>query len=108
VDDQEFRLQADRALHELNSRLTAAADDYPIEADMAGGALVIEFEGSPVKFVISPNAPVHQVWVSALSKSFKLEWDSARREFVLPGTGQSLLALISACIGEHLGDAVKF
>ncbi len=108
VDDQEFRLQADRALHALNSRLTVASNDYPLEADMSGGALVIEFEDPPAKFVVSPNAPVHQVWVSALSKSFKLEWDAVRKEFVLPSTGQSLLDLISACAGEHLGEAVKF
>lgn len=107
VDDQDFRLESDRALHALNSRLTAAADDHPLEADMSGGALVIEFEDPPAKFVISPNLPVHQVWVSALSKSFKLEWDPARQEFVLPSTGQSLLALISASIGEHLGEIVK-
>lgn len=108
MDDQEFHLQADRALHALNSRLTLAANDYPLEADMSGGALVIEFEDSPAKFVVSPNAPVHQIWVSALSKSFKLEWDPARLEFVLPATGQSLVALITACVGEHLGDNVKF
>jgi iron donor protein CyaY len=106
VDDQEFRLQADKALHDLNSRLTLAANEYPLEGDMSSGALVIEFEDSPAKFVISPNAPVHQVWVSALSKSFKLEWNAGRQEFVLPSTGQSLATLISACIGEHLGDAV--
>ena len=108
MDDQEFHLHADRALQALNSRLTLAANDYPLEADMSGGALVIEFEDSPAKFVVSPNAPVHQIWVSALSKSFKLEWDPARLEFVLPSTGQSLVALITACIEEHLGDNVKF
>jgi iron donor protein CyaY len=108
VDDQEFHLQADRALQSLNQRLIMAANDYPLEADMSGGALVIEFEDSPAKFVVSPNAPVHQIWVSALSKSFKLEWNPARLEFVLPSTGQSLVALITACIEEHLGDNVKF
>ena len=74
VDDQEFRLRADEALHELNTRLTLAANDYPLEADMSGGALVIEFEDSPAKFVVSPNSPVRQIWVSALSRSFKLDW----------------------------------
>jgi iron donor protein CyaY len=108
VDDQEFYLQADRTLLALNSRLTLAANDYPLEADMSGGALVIEFEDSPAKFVVSPNAPVHQIWVSALSKSFKLEWHPTRLEFVLPSTGQSLVDLIIACVGEHLGDNVKF
>jgi len=108
VDDQQFRLRADQALHDLNNRLTEASNDYPLEPDMSGGALVVEFEDSPAKFVISPNLPVHQVWVSALQKSFKLEWDAGREEFVLTSTGQSLHELISACAGEQLGEIVKF
>ena len=108
MDDHEFRLRADDALHELNTRLTVAANDYPLQADMSGGALVIEFEDSNAKFVISPNAPVRQIWVSALSKSFKLEWEALRQEFFLPSTGQSLPELIAACVEEQLGEAVKF
>jgi CyaY protein len=108
VDDQEFRILADKALHDLNHRLALAADDYPLQADMSGGALVIEFEDSPAKFVISPNAPVHQIWVSALSKSFKLEWDAEREQFALRSTGQTLLNLISECLEEHLGEAISF
>lgn len=106
MDDQEFRLEADRALQDLNRRLAVAANTYAIEADMSAGALVIEFEDSPAKFVVSPNAPVHQVWVSALSKSFKLEWDSSRKEFRLPGTSQSLAQLISDCLAEQLDEPV--
>jgi iron donor protein CyaY len=106
VDDQEFRLHSDQALHDLNSRLTAASNDHPLEPDMSAGALVIEFEESAAKFVVSPNAPVHQIWVSALSKSFKLAWDQPRQEFVLPSTGQSLVTLIGECLEEHLGGPV--
>jgi frataxin-like iron-binding protein CyaY len=29
-------------------------------------------EPAPAKFVVSPNAPVRQIWVSALSRSYKL------------------------------------
>ena len=108
MDDQEFRLRADEALHELNNRLALAANDYPLQGDMSGGALVIEFEDSPSKFVISPNTPVHQIWVSALSKSFKLDWDPVRQEFALRSTGQPLLSLISECLEEHLGVPVNF
>ena len=106
MDDHEFHLRADQALHELNNRLNVASNDYPVQADMSGGALVIEFEDSPAKFVVSPNSPVHQVWVSALSKSFKLEWDPIRQVFALRGTGQPLLTLISECLEEHLGHPV--
>jgi CyaY protein len=56
--------------------------------------------------VVSPNAPVSQIWVSAHSKSFKLDWDPARGAFVLPVTGQSLAELIGSAIGQQLGETV--
>ena len=71
-----------------------------------GGALAIEFEDPPAKFVVSPNSPVSQIWVSAHSKSFKLDWDETRKAFVLAGTGQSLAQLIGDAVGQQLGEKV--
>ena len=56
------------------------------------------------KFVLTPNAPIRQVWISALSTSFKLDWDEAAAAFVLPKTGEALLQLIQRLLREHLGD----
>ena len=75
--------------------------------DFNSGALSIEFERPPGKFVISPNAPVRQIWVSAHSKSFKLDWDEVRGEFVLPGTDQTLQELMQEAIGKQLGEEVS-
>jgi hypothetical protein len=44
--------------------------------------------------------------VSAHSKSFKLDWDAARGEFVLPGTGQSLAQMVGGAISQQLGEEV--
>src|ERR1700679_2211861 len=74
MDDQEFKNRADQSLEALYRRLTVASDGADFEADFNSGALAIEFEEPPGKFVISPNAPVHQIWVSAHSKSYKLDW----------------------------------
>jgi CyaY protein len=52
--------------------------------------------------VITPNTPVRQIWISALSTSFKLDWDDAASAFVLPRTGEHLMALVDRLIGEHL------
>jgi len=60
------------------------------------------FEQPPGKFVITPNAPVRQIWISALSTSFKLDWDSAASAFVLPRTGEPLMALVDRLIQQHL------
>lgn len=106
MDDQVFRDRADRALDELYKRLSRASDRHGFEADFNNGAMAIEFDDPPGKFVVSPNSPVHQIWVSAHSKSFKLEWDDARQTFVLPATKQTLVEMIGEAIGQQLGEPV--
>jgi iron donor protein CyaY len=106
MDDQEFKNRAEQALDDLYRRLTAAAEDYDFEVDFNAGALAIEFEEPPGKFVVSPNSPVRQIWVSAHSKSFKLDWDQARTAFVLGGSGQTLAGLIGDAVGQQLGEKV--
>ena len=107
MDDQEFRDRSDEALSALYRRLSAASDEFDFEADFNSGALVIEFEAPPAKFVVSPNAPVRQVWVSAHMKSFKLDWNPVQNTFVLPDSGQTLVELVAGAIGQQLGEEVR-
>jgi CyaY protein len=90
----------------LFRKLSAATEQYEFEPDFNSGALSIEFEEPKAKFVVSPNAPVRQIWVSAHSKSFKLDWDPARGAFVLPATGETLDQMIAGAIGKHLNEEV--
>jgi iron donor protein CyaY len=107
MDGQEFKRRADHALEDLYRKLGPAADQHGLEADFNAGALTIEFDEPPGKFVVSPNAPVSQIWVSAHSRSFKLAWNPERQEFVLPETGESLNALIAGAISSQLGETVS-
>lgn len=107
MDDQLFRDRADQALTDLYRRLSNASDHHEFETDFISGALAIEFEHPPAKFVVSPNAPVRQIWVSAHSKSFKLDWEDARGTFVVPNTKQTLVEMIGEAIGQQLGEAVS-
>jgi iron donor protein CyaY len=107
MDDQEFKNRAEQSLQALYRRLTAASDEAEFEADFNSGALAIEFEDPPGKFVISPNAPVHQIWVSAHSKSYKLDWDGVANDFVLPASGQTLTELIQDAIAKQLGAEIS-
>jgi len=102
LDDQQFRLKSDQTLERLHSALVEASEEFDFETDFAG-ALTIEFEDPPAKFVISPNAPVRQIWVSAHSKSFKLDWNSEKDTFANPDTGQTLTELVSDAVGRRLG-----
>jgi iron donor protein CyaY len=106
IDEQEFRNHADRALDRLNRALNDASEEHGFESDFNAGALTIEFEEPPARFVVSPNTPVRQVWLSALSKSYKLDWNPARNTFVLADTGQSLIELVGDRISEQLGTDV--
>jgi CyaY protein len=107
MDEQEFRTRADQALEDLYKRLSAAGERHEFEADFNGGALVIEFEDPPAKFVVSPNAPVSQVWVSAQMKSFKLDWDPGSEAFVVADSGLTLVELVAGAIGRQLGEEVS-
>jgi len=106
MDEQAFRIHSDAALDHLFRALTAS-NDFPFEADLNNGALTIEFDDSPAKFVVSPNSPVRQIWVSALTTSFKLDWDESRQAFVLPATGRTLRQLMGDVISQQLGETIE-
>jgi CyaY protein len=106
IDEQKFRKMAEESLEQLQRALEKAADTYDFEVDRNAGALTVEFEDPPARFVVSPNAPVRQVWVSARVKSFKLDWDEPRGAFVLAADQRDLKQLMAGVIGEQLGETV--
>jgi CyaY protein len=107
IDETTFRQSADVALDTLFKALTRAGETHDLDADMNNGALTVEFEDSPAKFVVSPNTPVRQIWVSAHSRSFKLDWNEKASAFVLTDTAQTLPELIAEHISTQLGEEVK-
>jgi CyaY protein len=104
LDEQQFRSQAETALHSLMQHLIEREEkvDSGFEVEEQGGVLNVEFEEPAGKFVITPNAPMRQIWISALSTSFKLDWDSAATAFILPKTGEHLMALVDRLIAERI------
>jgi iron donor protein CyaY len=100
IDEVEFRKAADAAIESLKQELYASEDDGEFEVEEQGGALYVVFEEPAGKFVITPNTPVQQIWISARSTSFKL--DLTRQGFVLPKTGEMLSPLIKRLIEEHV------
>jgi iron donor protein CyaY len=100
--ESEFRMRIDEALDALQRGLADLADREGFEVEMQGGVLNILFE-EPVeaRFVISPNAPVRQIWVSALVRSFKLSWSPEHGVFELDG--EPLAMLIERLIHTQLG-----
>jgi iron donor protein CyaY len=86
LSEQEFRITADQALDAARRSLLPLADSDGFEVELQNGVLNVVFEEpSDMKFVVSPNAPVRQIWVSAMSRSYKLSWAPELGAFALDG-----------------------
>ena len=92
-------MKSDEALQHTRRALLPLADDEGFEVELQNGVLDLVFEEPrEAKFVISPNAPVRQIWISAMSRSYKLAWDG--QSFAL--NGEPLQALITRLAREFL------
>ena len=86
LTEQEFRVKNDEALDSARRALLPLADDRGFEVELQNGVLNIVFEEpSEANFVVSPNAPVRQIWVSAMARSYKLSWSADLGAFALDG-----------------------
>jgi iron donor protein CyaY len=102
MDENEFRKRSDQALTSLKQALITAEESADFEVEDQAGALHVSFEEGS-RFVISPNAPVRQIWISALSTSFKLDWSETDHDFVLQKTSEKLKPLVGRLINQQLG-----
>src|ERR1700730_12117896 len=108
LDEKDFQRKADAAFEELKRRLLALGNAHGFDVEGESGKLEVIFEEpEEAKFVISPNAPVREIWISALSTSFKLGWSETRNAFVLEKTGEDLHAVMSRVVSRQLGAEVK-
>lgn len=105
LDEATFRRESDSALEALKQSLIHAEEEVGgFETEEKNGVLNVLFDDGSAKFVFTPNTPVRQVWISAQSTSFKLEWSDAARAFTLPRTGEDLRSLTERLLREHLND----
>jgi CyaY protein len=100
VSEQEFRLESDRALEDAQRALMPLADEHDFEVELQNGVLQIAFEKPAAKFIVSPNAPVRQIWVSAMARGYKLSWSPERSVFVLDG--EALDTMLDRLVREFL------
>jgi iron donor protein CyaY len=104
LSEQEFRVRSDEALESAQRALLPLADTEAFEIELQNGVLNLVFEEpSDAKFVVSPNAPVRQIWVSAMARSYKLSWAPELGAFALDG--ETLPQLLVRLSRLFLGSA---
>lgn len=107
MDEQQFQKKIDAVFETLRNRLLDVGDAHGFEVEGGSGKLEIQFEDEDeTRFVISPNSPVRQIWISALTTSFKLSWSDAAQAFVLEKTGETLDQVMSRILTQQLGTPV--
>jgi len=105
IDEATFRRVSDQALESLKQSLISAEDEGGgFEFEDNNGVMNIVFENGSSKFVITPNTPIRQIWISAQATSYKLEWNETAGDFTLPQTGEALKPLTERLLREHLGN----
>jgi CyaY protein len=104
IDEPTFRRVSDRALEALKQSLIAAEEDGGFETEDHNGVLNVLFEDGSTKFVFTPQTPVRQIWISARTTSFKLDWSETAEAFVLAKSGEDLKTLTERLLREQLAD----
>jgi len=105
--EHDFQKKADALFEDLKKRLLNLGDAHDFDVEGESGKLEVIFEEpEPARFVISPNTPIREIWVSALSTSFKLAWSEPRNAFILGKTGEDLYGVMSRVISQQLGTQV--
>lgn len=102
LTEQEFRVKSDEALEQARRALMPLADSEGFEIELQEGVLNLLFEEpSEERFVVSPNAPVRQIWVSAMARGYKLAWAPDLAAFALDA--EPLPKLLERLAKVHLG-----
>ena len=107
LDEKDFQKKADAAFDDLKRRLLTLGDEHGFDVEGESGKLEVIFEDpEEAKFAVSPNTPVREIWISALSTSFKLVWSDSKNAFILEKTGENLLDVMSRVVSQQLGQQV--
>ena len=101
--EADFQKDAECSLESLKQKLIAAESTAEFEVEEQAGAIHVSFDDGS-RFVISPNSAVRQIWISALSTSFKLDWSQDEHDFVLLKTGEHLNGLVARLLSQQLGE----
>jgi iron donor protein CyaY len=108
LSEHDFQKKADSAFDDLKRRMLKLGDQHGFDVEGESGKLEVIFEDpEPAKFVVSPNTPIREIWISALSTSFKLGWSESRNAFVHEKTGEDLYAVMSRVISQQLHTEVQ-
>jgi CyaY protein len=105
-DQDRYFADARKRLEELENALLELPEELGIDCELVDTKMTVTIAKPKVTWVISTNSGVKQIWISALTKSWKLD-ENGKGGFVLKETGQDLRAVIQHCLDTHFGKKIE-
>jgi iron donor protein CyaY len=106
MDERTYRHRADELLARLDAAF-AEVDPDLAESDYAQGTLVVTFRQAH-KLILSPQAPVRQLWAAFRDRAWHFGFDDARSAWLDDkGQGEELVALVVRLTREQVGVAIS-
>ncbi len=102
-----FTQNYDSTIQKLDDSLSALIDsgsDFDLEKN--GDVLSIIFEDDS-KFIISPNSPVSQLWVSANYEGHRFNFDEGKSVWQDEKSGEEFLTYISRLLSTILSEDIS-
>jgi iron donor protein CyaY len=97
---------AKKRLVELEDLLLALDEELNIDCELVDTKMTVSIAKPKAQWVISTNSGAKQIWMAALTKSWKLDEDG-KGGFVLKDSGQSLKEVVSHCLTQQLGKKIE-
>ena len=92
-------------LSELEEKILGLDEDLNIDCELVDTKMVVTIAKPKATWIISTNSGAKQIWIAALTKSWKLDEDK-KGGFVLKETGQNLNQVVSHCLTQHFGKKI--
>lgn len=102
-----FTQHYDASITDLETRLSNAIDEgTEFDFEKNGDVLTIEFEDGE-RFIISPNSPVNQLWVSANYSGSRFNWSDEENDWIHEKQGDPLFLFLDKELSKKLGKPVS-
>lgn len=105
MDEKAYRQLVDDAFHRIDTAFEAVDPDLA-ESMLSQGTLTVVFRGA-VRFIISPQPPVRQIWAAFKDRAWHFDHDAATGRWLDDrGRGIDLYALVTDVTREAAGVEV--
>ena len=103
--EEKYFADARKRLAELEDALLALDEALGVDCELVDTKMTVTIAQPKAQWVISTNSGAKQIWIAALTKSWKLDEDG-KGGFVLKETGQSLKQVLEHCLSSHFGRKI--